>query len=89
MPGTSLGWNTSFTVKVTQRIARVTLVRAGAVTHSFDNEARFFELASSQVDKMVTITTPGNPLLAPPGTYMLFVWNPWGVPSVAQMLQLA
>lgn len=71
-------------------IDRVTLVRTGAVTHSFDHNQRFieldFELATSAGS--LSVTSPLNANLAPPGYYMLFLISDEGVPSHAEFIQL-
>ncbi len=87
-PNTLIGWNQDFSIQATDNITRVTLVRAGAVTHTLNNEARFFDLPVSQVGSVVTVKTPLNANIAPPGFYMLFVWDASGVPSVAKMIQI-
>ncbi len=87
-PTTLVGWNQDFSIEATGNITRVTLVRAGAATHTFNNEARFFDLPISQAGNIVTVRSPLNANIAPPGFYMLFVWDASGVPSVARMLQI-
>lgn len=85
-----VGWNKNINVTVggTDTITRVTLVRAGAATHDFNNEARFFNLAVATAGKTVTVKTPANGRVAPPGAYMLFAWNAAGVPSKAKMIRI-
>jgi len=69
-------------------ITRVSLVRLGAVTHSFDQDQRFLNLGFQPGDGSLTIDAPANANLAPPGYYMLFVVNSAGVPSVAAFVRL-
>jgi hypothetical protein len=70
-------------------ISRVTLVRTGATTHSFDSGQRFLELGFTQAGQTLTITLPTiNPNVAVPGYYMLFVFDQAGVPSVAKMIHV-
>ena len=65
-------------------IGRVTLVRAGSVTHSFDPDQQFLELGFTQAGQTLTITLPTtDPNVVLPGYHMLFVFNQAGVPSVA------
>lgn len=85
---TAIGWNESFSIAADESITRVTLVRAGAVTHSFNNETRFFNLAIPQIGHTVTVRSPATASIAPPGFYLLFVWNDIGVPSIAKMIQI-
>jgi Domain of unknown function (DUF1929)/Carbohydrate binding domain len=81
-------YGSSFAVKTDTDIARVTLVALSSVTHSVNMNQRFMELSFTKSGNDSTVTTPANPNLAPPGTYMLFVLNAQGVPSVARMLKL-
>ncbi|MGE0797263.1 MAG: galactose oxidase-like domain-containing protein [Lautropia sp.] len=69
-------------------IARVTLVKTGAVTHSFDMEQRFIELPFNRVGQQINATLPANPYLTPPGYYMVFIINQQGVPSKAKMIRI-
>lgn len=87
-PNSLIGWNQDFSIQASGNITRVTLVRAGAVTHTLNNEARFFDLPVSQASNIVTVRTPLNGNIAPPGFYMLFVWDAAGVPSIAKMIHI-
>ena len=69
-------------------VARVTLVRFGAVTHAFSNEQRFQDLSFTQNAKNLTVTLPASANNAPPGSYMLFAIDAQGVPSKAKVLRL-
>ncbi len=69
-------------------IASAVLIRTGAVTHFFDENARFVPLAFQQTAGGLTISAPANGNLAPPGYYMLFLVNSNGVPSVAPFVQI-
>jgi Concanavalin A-like lectin/glucanases superfamily/Galactose oxidase-like, Early set domain/Glyoxal oxidase N-terminus/Purple acid Phosphatase, N-terminal domain len=68
-------------------IARVTLIRLGSVTHGFDENQRFLELAFQSNAGSLTVTGPANANVAPPGNYMLFILNSAGVPSVASIIR--
>lgn len=85
---TVIGWNQDFSIEADESIAKVTLVRAGAVTHSFNNETRFFNLPIPQTGNIVTVRSPATASIAPPGFYLLFVWNTIGVPSIAKIIQI-
>lgn len=87
-PTTMLGWSQEFSIEATDSIAKVTLVRVGVVTHNYNNETRFFDLSISQAGNIVTVKTPETPNIAPPGFYLLFIWNALGVPSVAKIIQI-
>ncbi len=69
-------------------IAKVGLVRLGAVTHSVDMDQRYIPLAFTRGSGALTATAPANENIAPPGPYMLFVVNADGVPSVAKMVSV-
>jgi hypothetical protein len=84
----SVGYGQTFAAQVDGPIARVTLLRAGSVTHSLDAENRFLELAFVRTGGGLAITPPADRNLAPPGYYMLFVLDAAGVPSVARIVRL-
>ena len=85
-----INYGTRFAVTTTQadRIERVTLVRLGSVTHAFNHNQRFLELAFTRNGDNLDIEVPANRNIAPPGHYMLFVLNDDGVPSVARIVQV-
>lgn len=79
----------TFTVSVgASAISRVTLLRTGSVTHSFNNEQRFMEPPFTRSGATLTITAPANRRLAPPGHYLLFVLDAAGVPSLARIVAI-
>lgn len=69
-------------------ISRVTLIKAGSVTHSFDMEQRFMELSFTQSGDQLTINGPANARVATPGFYLLFAVDGSGVPSVAATVRV-
>jgi hypothetical protein len=69
-------------------IASVSLIRNGAVTHSFNMDQRLVPLSFQQTAGGLTVQAPASANLAPPGTYMLFIVNSNGVPSVAPFVRL-
>jgi len=69
-------------------ISRVTLVKTGAVTHSFNMDQRFLELSFTQSSGTLFVQTPSNPNIAPPGYYLLFVFNKRRVPSVGKIVRM-
>ncbi|MEU0561442.1 LamG-like jellyroll fold domain-containing protein [Dactylosporangium sp. NPDC006015] len=83
-----IGYNGNFQIGATGTVSRVTLVRNGSVTHGFNNDQNFQDLAFSQSGGTVNITSPLNGNYAPPGSYMLYVWDNTGTPSVAKILQI-
>jgi hypothetical protein len=69
-------------------VTRAVLVRPGAVTHAVDMSQQVIELnVTAQADGL-TMTSPLNPSVAPPGYYMLYLLNDEGVPSVASWVRL-
>jgi WD40 repeat protein len=92
----------AFTVKWTAfaNLVKVTLIRLGAVTHSFDQNQRYLELAFQIVPPIgidpatgamtgtLSAQPPSGGNLAPPGDYMLFLVDAQGVPSVGRYVRL-
>lgn len=85
-----VGYDQAFmaTVGESTKVSRITLVRFGSVTHSFNMDQRFLELEFNQYENRLTIQSPQKPELAPPGYYMLFVFDENGVPSEAATVNL-
>jgi hypothetical protein len=86
----SLGYNQQFTISTPNfaSIARVALVRPGAVTHSVNFDQRYVDLTyRSNGSSGLTATSPPDSNHAPPGWYMLFILNSSGVPSVASWVR--
>jgi len=85
-----LSYGQNFTVQTPDaaRIAKVSLIRFGSVTHDINMSQRFLPLTFLAGSGTLTVTAPVNANLAPPGYYMLFLINNKGVPSVAQFVQL-
>jgi Domain of unknown function (DUF1929)/Bacterial Ig domain len=83
-----LSYGQNFTVQTPDatRIAKVSLIRFGSVTHAIDMSQRFLPLSFSVGTGSLTITAPVNANLAPPGNYMLFLVDTNGVPSVAAIV---
>jgi hypothetical protein len=71
------------------RIASVSLVRLGSVTHAFNENQRFVPITFQATSGGLTVQAPANANLAPPGYYMLFIVDTNGVPSVATMVKLS
>ncbi len=69
-------------------IARVVLVKAGTVTHSFNNGQRFVELAFTQSGDRLSATLPASSNTVPPGVWQLFAINAAGVPSAAALIRI-
>jgi chitodextrinase len=77
--------NQTFTIATPDaaRIAKVTLVALGNMTHGINMSQRYLPLAFSTQAGQLTVTAPPDANTAPPGTYMLFVIDTQGVPSMA------
>ena len=71
------------------RIERVTLVKSGSVTHSWNNEQRFIELTFTKQGEQLLVDLPESAYLATPGNYLLFALDDSGVPSEAQMIHFS
>jgi hypothetical protein len=83
-----VGQSLSFTMGDGNPLSRVTLVRAGAATHSTNIEQRFLDLTATMVQsgQQVSVALPSNPNIAMPGYWLVFAFNQAGVPSVAQQV---
>lgn len=69
-------------------IASASLIRPGSVTHGFNMDQRFLPLSFQPVTGGLELQAPAHANLAPPGSYMLFIVNTAGVPSVASFVRL-
>jgi len=87
----SVNYGSSFQVQTASasRIRSVVLVRPGSQTHAFDMDQRLVELSFTTSSGVVTATAPPHGNIAPPGYYMLFVFDAEGVPSVARFIHLS
>jgi hypothetical protein len=66
---------------------KVSLIRLGSVTHSFDMDQRLQWLSLEEAAGGLWLTAPASANQAPPGYYMLFVVEA-GRPSVAKIVQI-
>ena len=85
---TDIGRTARLTISGGQAIARMTLIKTGSVTHSFNNEQRFLDLTFSVQGNQVAVQMPTRANDAPPGMYMLFAIDSAGVPSEARLLRI-
>ena len=69
-------------------ISRVTLIKTGSATHSWNMEQRFLDLTFNVSGSRVTVQAPTRAADAPPGYYQLFVFDPAGVPSISHILRI-
>ena len=84
----NLGGDFSIGAASLNPIARVTLVKTGSVTHSFNMDQRFMELAFTRSGGTLNVQAPTVAGIAPPGYYLLFVIDSSGVPSVGRILRM-
>ncbi|WP_327328018.1 discoidin domain-containing protein [Streptomyces sp. NBC_01210] len=76
-------------VTTDSEVTSFVLVRAGAATHSTDNDQRRVPLTFRPTGTgAYEVTVPADPGVALPGTYFLFALNAQGVPSKATLLNL-
>jgi len=87
----SISYGNAFTVQTPDAasITRAVLVRNGAVTHAFGMDQRAVEMSFTVGNGFLSVTTPPNGNVAPPGQYMLFLLNGAGTPSMAAFTQVA
>ncbi|MFK7966203.1 MAG: galactose oxidase-like domain-containing protein [Burkholderiaceae bacterium] len=83
-PGDSFDVNTSESAE----IARISLIKTGAVTHSFDMDQRYVELSFTPTATGLRVSLPSIVSDTPPGFYHLFILNSQGVPSVSRIIRM-
>ena len=85
----AMGYGQTFNVQTAStNVTSAVLVRLGSATHSFNPDQRIARLQFTPTTGGLTVTSPANGNLAPPGFYMLFVLNAQGVPSIAKIVRL-
>jgi galactose oxidase len=86
-----LVYGQAFELKVANAgvIAKVTWIRLGSVTHSFNQNQRLNALAFTRSAGALNVTAPANANVCPPGQYMLFVVDGDGTPSVAHIAHIS
>jgi hypothetical protein len=72
-----------------EKVSRVTMLKMGSATHTVDFDQRFMPLHFQSLGPVVFATLPASANLAPPGYYMVFVFNEAGVPSEARIVKLS
>jgi YVTN family beta-propeller protein len=83
-PGTSFGVQTGVGT-----ISRVTLVRSGSASHTWNSDQRFVDLPfTTEAAQTLRVHMPARVTDTPPGFYMLFVFDANGVPSVAKIVRV-
>ena len=69
-------------------VTRVTMVRAGSVTHAFNFDQSFVALAHVQQGDEIAIGIDHASTVLRPGYYLLYAFNAQGVPSVAHIVRV-
>ena len=69
-------------------VAKVTLLRLGSVTHTFNMNQRIIRLQVTKQSGSVSVTLPSNQNLLLRGHYLLFVLNQAGVPSIGRVISI-
>lgn len=87
---TYASYRTSFNVGTDnpRNVRQVVLIRPSSVTHSVNFEQRRIPLTFSANKRNLQVTAPIDAAIAPPGYYMMFVIDNYGVPSVAKMIKI-
>ena len=70
------------------KVSLVSWIRLPSVTHSFDQNQRINFLRFTVAAGGLSVTSPPDANVCPPGHYMLFVLNQAKVPSVAKIVQI-
>ncbi|KAM0551756.1 hypothetical protein ACHAPJ_008324 [Fusarium lateritium] len=79
----------SLTVQTNGAIAQASLVRYGTATHTVNSDQRRIPLTLTNAGKNAySFQVPGDPGVALPGYWMLFVMDKNGVPSVASTIKV-
>ncbi len=81
-PGATL----AITVGPTDVISRLTFIRTGSATHSYNSDQRFVALPFTQTGQQLKAVLPSDRTVLVPGYYMLFAFNQAGVPSIATIV---
>ncbi|MES2207262.1 MAG: galactose oxidase-like domain-containing protein [Pseudomonadota bacterium] len=80
----------NFNVRSAFPISRVTLVKTGSVTHSYNMDSRFLEIPFRKVNaNTISVSVNENSNVLTPGYYMLFAIDTQGVPSIAKIVNIA
>ncbi|AZQ57684.1 DUF1929 domain-containing protein [Maribacter sp. MJ134] len=80
-------YNSDISVTGTQGIVEFSLIRFSSATHSVNNEQRRIPISFSENAGAYNLTIPNRELL-PPGNYMLFALDSFGVPSISETVRV-
>lgn len=87
-----VNYNSVFEIHTEQsyKIKSVALIRCSTATHGFNPDQRYVGLViKSRPFGLVTVLSPPNSNIAPPGYYMLFIIDSGNLPSEAKIICLA
>ena len=86
----AVGYGEAFEVSTEDAgtVVAASWVRLSSVTHAFDQNQRFVPLSLRRSAGGVTIVPPWVPTWRRRGTYMLFLLNGSGVPSMARIMRV-
>ena len=82
------GQNVGLAVSNGADVRRVTLVKTGSVTHSFNMDQRFVELDFNVVGNNVNAVLPVNDAEVTPGFYLLSVLDENDIPSESEIIHV-
>jgi hypothetical protein len=71
------------------RIGSVSMIRLGAVTHTFNSSQRYVPLTFQVGSGQLSVQAPFNGNIAPPGYYMLFIVDTTGIPSISAIIHIS
>jgi Domain of unknown function (DUF1929)/Kelch motif len=87
-PSAALSLGQTFRITADKPIKRVTILKTGVVTHSYNTDQRFFEAAFTPSGNYADVVFPNDAVNATPGMYMVFVFDADGVASVGKFVRL-
>lgn len=87
-PQAPLSLGQTFRITADKPIKRVTIVKTGTVTHSYNTDQRFFEAGFVANGNSADVIFPNDQVNATPGVYMVFAFDADGVPSVGKFVRL-
>ena len=82
------GQRLDLNVSAGAEVQRVTLVKSGSVTHSFNMDQRFVELGFTVNGNTISTRLPTNDAEITPGYYLLSVLDENDIPSVSEMIKI-
>lgn len=87
---TSTGYGEQMTIDSPEaiEISKVAMIPLASNTHTLDMNQRYVELNFTKGAGVLTVDSPTDANIAPPGYYMVFVVNGMGIPSTAKIVKL-